>query len=353
MPLAAYPDVSFFVRAVHVLPVIAVAAAVGGIIGGFTVYAVDSALTWPQPSQRPDMRADNLRADNQSGSQSSATVEQQKGPVRIVGGAIPDPSAGMSAPPPAQSRESAPPQSVTQQNPAQLSPQILAAKPLGPLAPLQAPGASRPVAAKASEPQAAKSVQTEKVPAPPPNTAATTQQSTHWPDALSRARGNSSTAASAAQQQTTAPAPNAAPEPLTGKTADEKKAGNERAVNADDEDRVSRRGRHARRLDARAYDRLYNSYGYARGRDETGSRYDRYDTERRYGRYSRYRSRSREIVPDRQNMDQGADRGQSDRGQADRGQGDRSQTSETSRPRSEPFWGGGTRDRFGGSQDDD
>ena len=54
MPLAAYPDVSFFVRAVHVLPVIAVAAAVGGIIGGFTVYAVDSALTWPQPSsQRP------------------------------------------------------------------------------------------------------------------------------------------------------------------------------------------------------------------------------------------------------------------------------------------------------------
>src|SRR5262249_4318476 len=117
------------------------------------------------------------------------------------------------------------------------------------------PGASRPEAAKASEPQAAKSVQTEKVPAPPPNTAATTRQSTHWPDALSRARESSSTAASAAQQQTTAPAPNAAPEPLTGKTADEKKAGNERAVNADDEDRASRRGRHGRRLDARAYDR--------------------------------------------------------------------------------------------------
>ena len=77
MPLAAYPDVSFFVRAVHVLPVIAVAAAVGGIIGGFTVYAVDSALTWPQPSsQRPD-----VRADNQSGSQSSAAVEEKTRPV--------------------------------------------------------------------------------------------------------------------------------------------------------------------------------------------------------------------------------------------------------------------------------
>src|SRR6516165_7849547 len=279
MPLAAYPDVSFFVRAVHVLPVIAVAAAVGGIIGGFTVYAVDSALTWPQPSsQRPD-----VRADNQSGSQSSAAVEEKTRPVRIVGGAIPDPSAGMSAPPPAQSRQSAPPQSVTQQNPAQLSPQILAAKPLAPAA--------------------------------PPSTAATTQQSTRWPDALSRARQGPSSASSTAQQQTTAPQPNAAPGPLTAKTADEKKAGNERATNVDEDDRASRRGRHGRRLDARAYDRFYNSYGYARGRDETGSRYD---TERHYGRYSRYRSRSREIVPDRQDMDQGADRGQSDRWQGAR-----------------------------------
>src|SRR5262249_49200782 len=210
MPLAAYPGVSFFILAVRVLPVIAIAAAVGGIIGDFTVYAVDSALTWPQPSsQRLD-----VRADNQSGSQSSAAVEQQKGPGRSGGGAIRARSGGMRAPPRAKSGKSAPPQSVTQQSPAQLSPQILAAKPLGPLAPLQAPGASRPEAAKASEPQAAKSVQTEKVPAPPPNTAATTQQSTHWPDALSRARESSSTAASAAQQQTTAPAPNAAPEPL-------------------------------------------------------------------------------------------------------------------------------------------
>src|SRR5262249_41533969 len=163
MPLAAYPGVSFFIRAVRVLPVIAIAAAVGRIIGGFTVYAVDSALTWPQPSsQRLD-----VRADNQSGSQSSAAVEQQKGPVRIVGGAIPDPSAGVWARRRAQGRQSAPPKGGTQQSPAHLSPQIWAAKPLGPLAPLQARGASRREAAKASEPQAAKSVQTEKVPAPP------------------------------------------------------------------------------------------------------------------------------------------------------------------------------------------
>src|SRR5262249_15363880 len=134
MPLAAYPGVSFLIRAARVLPMIAIAAAVGGIIGGFTGYAGDSGLTLPQASPRPRSRQyrrpDTLRADTQSGSQSPATVEQQKGRVRFVGGAIPDPSAGMSAPPPAQSRQSAPPQSVTQQNPAQLSPQILAAKPL-------------------------------------------------------------------------------------------------------------------------------------------------------------------------------------------------------------------------------
>ena len=89
MPLADYPDLSWLIRAVRVLPVVAVAASVGGVIGGFTVFAIDSALTW-QP--RPDLRADNQ------------ATEQQQAPksVRIVGGAIPDPSAGMSGPPPAQ-----------------------------------------------------------------------------------------------------------------------------------------------------------------------------------------------------------------------------------------------------------
>jgi hypothetical protein len=295
--------------------VIAVAAAVGGIIGGFTVYAVDSALTWPRQQylpQRPD-----VRADNQSGSQSPAAVEQQKGPVRIVGGAIPDPSAGMSAPPPAQRQQStlqqsAAQQNATQQNPAQWPPQLLAAKPLGPPTSLQAPATSQPQAASA-------------------------QQSTRLPDALSREQQGSPTP----QQQTMAPAPNATAEPPTGKTAGEKNAGDERAVGAVEDRGTSRRGRHGRRLDARAYDRLYNSYGYARERDETGSRYD---AERRYGRYSRHRSRSREIVPDRQDIDSGA---------VDRGQGDRERAIEAAPPRAEPFWGGGYRFRYGGFQGDD
>ena len=44
MPLADYPDLSWLIRAVRILPVVAVAASVGGVIGGFTVFAIDSAL---------------------------------------------------------------------------------------------------------------------------------------------------------------------------------------------------------------------------------------------------------------------------------------------------------------------
>jgi hypothetical protein len=84
-----YSNLRWFIRAV---PVIAGAALLGGMIGGFAMFAIDSALTWePPPQSRVDMRADN---------QTTAMSPQQTKPVRIVGGAIPDPSAGMSAPPP-------------------------------------------------------------------------------------------------------------------------------------------------------------------------------------------------------------------------------------------------------------
>src|SRR4029077_1483079 len=101
-----YSDVNWFLRATRratrVVPVIAGAALVGGMIGGFAMFAVDSALTWEPVSQpRPDARAD-----------SAASVVDQPAtkPVRIVGGAIPDPSAGMSGPPPAPQRSAAPAQ---------------------------------------------------------------------------------------------------------------------------------------------------------------------------------------------------------------------------------------------------
>jgi hypothetical protein len=353
MPLAAYPDVSFFIRAVRVLPVIAVAASAGGTIGGFTVYAVDSALTW----QRPDLRAENQ----------TASAEQQKTrPVRIVGGTIPDPSAGMSAPPVQPAPQSAAHQSSAQQNPSQLSPQILTGKPLGPAAPLQSQSAPQSASQPPNQAPSAKPVQTQSVPAAPPqqradqapNAAPTQQQPTRWPDALSRTR-QSSTAQQQTQQQTTAPQPTASqpdtvPQASTIQNAERKNfgqnSGNEQAARAPDDDRaMPRRERRARRLDARAYDRFYNSYGYARGRDQSGGG-SRYDAERRYGHYSRYRSRSREIVPERQDADRGVD-SDMNRGQAD--QGNRERAIEVSRPRQEPFWGGGAFRRDDRLGDDD
>ena len=238
MPLADYPDLSWLIRAVRVLPVVAVAALVGGIIGGFTVFAIDSALTW---KPRPDLRADNQ------------TPEEQQAPksVRIVGGAIPDPSAGMSGPPPAQQQQQ--PRAASAQSPApQVPAQLLTAKPLGAVQPLtqtktlaQTPQAQTP---QAQTPTAT----VQPVSSPTPTAAATQQQSTRWPDALSRAHQGFG----GAQQQTEAPQPNATPERSASKNSDadrkdvgDERAGNEQAASASDEDRAgaSRRGRHGRR----------------------------------------------------------------------------------------------------------
>ena len=52
---AGYPDFSWFVRAVKILPIVAAAALAGGVIGGFSVIAVDKALTW-SPRQRTSPR---------------------------------------------------------------------------------------------------------------------------------------------------------------------------------------------------------------------------------------------------------------------------------------------------------
>lgn len=316
MPRGGYADVNWFVRAARVVPVIAGAALIGGMIGGFAMFAIDSALTWEPVSQpRPDARAEG---------QASAVVAQPTKPVRIVGGAIPDPSAGMSAPVPApQLRNAASPAQAT--SPAQIAPQLLTPKPLGPASQLQAQyTAQTPVQAPAQA-----------------------QQQSRWPDALSRAHQNAANAANAnsAQQQT-------APPPVAAQT------NSERAATSDEQDRgrmrYSRHGRRhwrgdddasasaSRRQDARTYDRLYDSYGNRRdrsygdpreqfngdARDDSASRSDLSRSEVRR-RDTRYRSRW-------QSED-------SDRGQA----------FEANQPRSEPFWGGGSFRRGDGYRDDD
>ncbi|HET8918272.1 MAG TPA: hypothetical protein VFN27_01195 [Xanthobacteraceae bacterium] len=361
---SGYSDVDWFLRATRratrIVPVIAGAALVGGMIGGFAMFAVDSALTWEPGSQpRPDARAD-----------SAASVVDQRStkPVRIVGGAIPDPSAGMSGPPPAPQRSSAPAQ-------AQVSPQLLTAKPLGPASQLQPQTATTQAATTTQQPQP------------------------RWPDALSRAHQNAASATSAQQQAPPPPAAAQTSDRATNET-DRKEANSDRAdtaATADDQDRAytSRRGRHSRhqtifgangwrnggnddstgaasqrRQDARGYDRLYDSYGNRRERsygrtreqsygdaadqsygdargdqDNSGYRSDasRSDT-RRYGRDTRYRNRSRVITRE---QPEETDRTQGN--QASQG----NQALEAGRSRSEPFWGGGFFRRGDGYRDDD
>jgi hypothetical protein len=339
MPLADYPDLSWLIRAVRVLPVVAVAASVGGVIGGFTVFAIDSALTW---QARPDLRADNQAAEQQQAPKS----------IRIVGGAIPDPSAGMSAPPPAQQRAaSAQPQAP------QVRAQLLTAKPLG---------AAQPLTQTKTQAQTP-SASAQPIPSQIPNAAATQQQSTRWPDALSRAHQGSG-----AQQQTQAPQPNATPERSASRNSEadrkdvgDERAGNEQAASASDEDRAwaSRRGRHGRRrammsdvprsgvgddtdmssargaerLDARAYNRVYNSYSGAREDDPERAASSRSSRQRRFGLDERYYGRRGTVVRERPD------------------QADQAPVLEAARPRGEPFWGGGfirRDDRSGGSADE-
>ena len=356
---SGYFDLSWFLRAARVLPVIAGAALLGGMVGGFAVFAIDSALTWepltrePVSQPRPDARAD---------SQTSAVVAQTK-PVRIVGGAIPDPSAGMSAPPPApQQRSAAPPA----QSPAQISPQLLTPKPLGPASRLQT------ATAGPAAPQEQKQEQNQTTnQLPVPTQAAsitqqstqqqltqqpTTQQPTRWPDALSRAHQNAANAANAesansAQQQAAPP------------------HGSDRAASADDQDRANtfRHGRHgrrhwrgeddawassSRRQDARSYDRLYDSYGNRRDRSYSNTREQPYGDARGDQNDAASRSDLSRAEMRRSYMQRfGRDARYQNRSQPE--DNDRNQASEANRPRPEPFWGGGSFFRRGNAYQDD
>jgi hypothetical protein len=307
MPHGLYPDTNRFLRAVRVLPVLAGAALIGGMIGGFAVFAIDSALTWKPATWEPTSQSrSDVRADNQS-----AVEQQPTKPVRIVGGAIPDPSAGMSGPPPVQQ--------PAQQRPAiaqpQLPAQVLTPNSLGPALPLQTEAATAvPTPRVQQQPQTQTASQTANQNANQPENAAVTQQPTRWPDALSRA---DQSAASAQRQIAPPPANAQAP---NAQTADRTTSRNSeapaaaRAAGTDDQGRfgASRRGRHERRhmtittnaprgedvpaqQDARSYSRIYDSYGGGREQDMEGVE-PRFDMQRRFARDPRYRSRSRGIV---------------------------------------------------------
>lgn len=86
MPLAAYPDLGLFVRAARILPIVAVAALAGGVVGGFVVFAINGALAPP----RPDLGTNNHAA---------APAVPAK-PVTIIGAPTPNPPVPAAAAPP-------------------------------------------------------------------------------------------------------------------------------------------------------------------------------------------------------------------------------------------------------------
>jgi hypothetical protein len=120
MPPAPYPDFRWFFRAIRVLPVVAAAALVGGIIGGFSVFALDLALTAP-PNRDVSAEVGKISAEKASES-AAATV----------------PVAGTSAPPvPGQTRSNNAPSVVAVPQPtppsqAQTTPQIAVTPSLSP-----------------------------------------------------------------------------------------------------------------------------------------------------------------------------------------------------------------------------
>jgi hypothetical protein len=306
---SGYSDVSWSMRVLRAVPVIAGAALIGGVVGGFAVFAINSAFTWEPPSQaRPQARADQ---------QPTAVEQTATRPVRAVGGAVPDPSAGMSEPPPAQQQ----PRCSAFAQP-QISSQLLASKPLGPAAQLvkQLPPQTGIAAPSATQTQNQPAIQpTNQTPIPTQSATATVQQ--RWPDALSPAHQNASNATNAQQ---TAPQQQTTPPSAIDQSADSNPAspGDQNNPAGSRQSRHSRRhtiigtngfrngggneapiaasprGQDARTQDARGYDRLYDSYG---------NRIDR-----RYGRDAGYRTRPRVIL--------------------------REQIEE---PQPEPFWGGG------------
>ena len=145
MPPAPYPDFRWVFHSVRILPVVAIAALVGGAIGGFSVFAIDLAIS----PLRHDVQTKQASAER------PPKVNEIK-PSLAAEAPAHAPAGGTSAPPPVQ----------------------------GSLAPSQqAAGTAGPgAAATAAEPSVAASTQAPQIAVTPPLPA----PQKVWPDALSR-----------------------------------------------------------------------------------------------------------------------------------------------------------------------
>jgi hypothetical protein len=186
MPPAPFPDFRWFFRIVRVLPVVAVAALAGGIIGGFSVFAIDLALTAPpnhgSPAEPGSKLASKAVNNNVAASPAPMRTFDPATPT-VAAAASPTPAPAPAAPMPAGSVPA--PGSGHDVSPAQ------------------------PVAAAKTSTQSAAT--NEAITVVHPQTTLSAEQSqgtvavapsarTSWPDALSREHN-------AAPSETPAPAP--------------------------------------------------------------------------------------------------------------------------------------------------
>ena len=102
MPPAPYPDFRWFFRTLRVLPVVAVAALAGGIIGGFSVFAIDLALTAPPnhgiPPEPGSKLASETTKDNAGSSPAPMRTFDAAPPTAPAAAAVPSTPAAGTAP---------------------------------------------------------------------------------------------------------------------------------------------------------------------------------------------------------------------------------------------------------------
>lgn len=131
MPPAPYPDFRWLFRSLRALPIVAIAALVGGIIGGFSVFAVDLAVTAP-PTHDVGSEVGKITAEkagNSAATAPAAGTSAPPAPEHAI--AQSDPASAAIAPQPnlKQPSQSMQPQDAPQ-TPAQTAPHVAVTPPL-------------------------------------------------------------------------------------------------------------------------------------------------------------------------------------------------------------------------------
>jgi hypothetical protein len=139
MPPAPYPDFRWFFRSLRALPIVAIAALFGSAIGGFSVFAVDVALTAP-PSHDAGAEIGKIAAEKAPDTAATASAAGTSAPP------VPKAAVAETKPPSAPAAQQSTPQmqaSGTPQAKPRSVPQIVIAPPFLQQQPIRPDAVSR------------------------------------------------------------------------------------------------------------------------------------------------------------------------------------------------------------------